>query len=149
MTPGLLWRRLRGMLGTSIMWAGAWALAGLLVGGAFWLSGASVFALAGPRWLRAWAEIGAVTGAVSGAAYSLVVMAAERRGDFRAITPLRFGALGAVTGGVVTALIFGQSLPFGLIGAAIGLVSGGGSVIVARRTLPAPRSMVRPLPPAA
>jgi hypothetical protein len=149
MTQRLLWRRVRGLVGTSIMWGGAWALAGVVIGGVFWLSGASVFSLTGPRWLWVWAEVGAVTGAVSGGVFSLAVMTLERRGDFGVITPFRFGVLGAVTAGLVTAIGFAEPLLFGLIGAAIGFFCGSGSVIVARRALSAPRSTVSSLPPAA
>ncbi len=101
MTLGLLWRRARGLIGTSIIWAGAWGLVGLLVGGVFWLSGATLLSLAGAQWLWVWGEVGVVTGAVSGSAFSLAVMALERRGDLSVITPFRFGTLGAVTGGLV------------------------------------------------
>jgi hypothetical protein len=147
MTLGTLWRRVRGLLGNSVVWGVAWALAGLVVGGVFWLTGASFFSLTGPRWLWVWAEVGAVTGAVSRGAFSLAVITLERRGDFRAITPFRFGVLGAVAAGLVMA-IGSAPLLVGLTGGAIGFLCGSGSVIVARRALPAPRSTVSVLPPA-
>ena len=142
---GVLWRRLRGLIGTSIVWAGAYALVGLAVGAVFWLGGQTLFELRGPRWLMLWAEVGALTGALSGGAFSLAVMALERRGDFSAITPLRFGALGAVTAGIVMTLL-SQAVPWGLVGAAIGLICGGGSVVVARRAL-LPGSTTSSTPP--
>jgi len=152
MTLGLLWRRVRGLIGTCLLWGGAWGLGGLVVGGVFWIGGASwpLFSLAGPQWLWVWGEIGAVTGAVSGGAFSLAVMTLERRADFSVVTPFRFGVLGAVTAGLVTAITFSlQPLLFGSIGAAIGFFCGGGSVMVARRALPAPQSTASSLPPAA
>ncbi len=148
MTLGTLWRRVRGLLGTSVVWGGAWALVGLVVGGVLWLTGASVFSLTGPRWLWVWAEVGAVTGAVSGGAFALAVIALERRGDLRVITPFRFDVLGAVAGGLVMAITSGPLL-LGLVGGAMGFVCGSGSVIVARHALRAPRATESTLPPAA
>jgi len=143
-----LWRRLRGLLGTAIVWAGAYALAGLAVGAVFWVSGQTWFGLGGAGWLTLWAEVGAVTGAISGGAFSLAVMAVERRGNFSVITPFRFGVLGALTAGIVLAIAFDQSLLFGLIGGAMGFVCGSGSVVAARRALPAPESPMKSMPPA-
>jgi len=143
-----LWRRLRGLLGTAIVWAGAYALAGLAVGAVFWVSGQTWFGLGGAGWLTLWAEVGAVTGAISGGAFSLAVMAVERRGNFSVITPFRFGVLGALTAGIVLAIAFDQSLLFGLIGGAMGFVCGSGSVVAARRALPAPESPMNAMPPA-
>lgn len=142
-----LWRRLRGLLGTAIVWAGTFAVVGLVVGAVFWVSGETWFRLGGPAWLRVWAEVGAITGAISGGAFSLAVMAVERRGDFSVITPFRFGMLGALTAGIVLAILFEQSLLFGLIGGAMGFVCGSGSVVVARRALPPPESPLRSIPP--
>jgi hypothetical protein len=137
------------MLGTALVWAGAYALVGLAVGAVFWVSGTTWFVLGGPGWLGAWAEVGAITGAISGGVFSLTVMALERRGDFSLITPLRFGTLGALTAGIVMAIIWSpQSILFGSIGAAIGFACGSGSVIVARRALPAPQSPMKSIPSA-
>lgn len=144
-----LWRRLRGLFGTAIVWAGAFALVGLAVGAVFWASGETWFGLGGAGWLTLWAEVGAVTGAISGGVFSLAVMAVERRGNFSLITPLRFGAIGALTAGIVAAIIWSpQATLFGSIGAAIGFVCGSGSVVVARRALPAPESPMQSIPPA-
>ena len=143
----VLWRRLRGLIGTAIVWAGAWTLVGLGVGAAFWLSGQTLFSFGGPAWLWLWAQVGAVSGAISGGVLSLAVMVVERRGDFSAITPFRFGILGGVTAGIVLAVVSApESLTYGLIGAAIGFVCGSGSVIVARRALLPPGSTAKSLP---
>ena len=131
-----LLRRLRGLVGTAIVWAGAYAIVGLGVGAVFWASGATFFGFGGPAWVWAWTEVGAVAGAISGGAFSLAVMALERRRDFSAITPLRFGSLGAVTAGIVFGVLSSPEwLVFGLAGAALGFICGSGSVIVARRAL--------------
>lgn len=140
-----MWRRLRGLLGTALVWAGTWTVVGLLVGAGFWLSGTTFFSLRGSGWLVLWAEVGAITGALSGAAFSLALMWLERRREFSTITPLRFGAFGAVTAGsVMAALSYPEWLVFGSIGALMGFVCGSGSVVVARRALSPPAT---PLPP--
>ena len=129
-------RRLRGLAGTAIVWAGAYALVGFVVGAVFWATGATFFGLSGVAWTWLWARAGAVAGAISGGAFSLAVMALERRRDFSAITPLRFGSLGAVTAGIVIGVLSApEGLVFGLAGAALGFICGSGSVIVARRAL--------------
>lgn len=144
-----LWRRLRGLLGTAIVWAGTFAVVGLVVGAVFWVSGETWFGLGGAGWLTVWAEAGAITGAISGGAFSLSVIALERRGNFSAITPFRFGTLGALTAGIVMAIVWSPySLLFGSIGAAIGFICGSGSVVVARRALPPPGSPMRSIPTA-
>jgi len=131
----------RGLIGTAITWAGAFALVGLGVGVGFWVTGQTLFNFGGAGWLWLWAEVGAVSGAISGAAFSLAVMAVQRRGDFRSISPFRFGLLGAVAAGTVIAILAApESLLYGLIGAGMGFVCGSGSVMVARRALlPPPR----------
>lgn len=131
-----IWRRVRGLIGTAIVWAGAFALIGLGVGAGFWVTGQTLFDFGGAGWLWLWAQVGAITGGISGAAFSLTVMAVERRGDFRIISPFRFGLLGAVAAGTVVAIMAApQSLVYGLIGAGVGFVCGSGSVLVARRVL--------------
>ena len=119
-----------------MLWAGAFALVGLGVGAGFWMTGQTLFSFGGAGWLWLWAQVGAVSGAISGAAFSLAVMAVERRGDFRTIGPFRFGLLGAVAAGSVIAIMAApQSLLYGLIGAGMGFVCGSGSVVIARRAL--------------
>lgn len=131
-----VWRRVRGLIGTAILWAGAFSLVGLGVGAGFWATGHTFFDLGGAGWLWLWVQVGAVTGGISGAAFSLAVMAVERRGDFRIISPFRFGLLGAVAAGSVIAIMAAPaSLVYGLIGAGVGFVCGSGSVLVARRAL--------------
>lgn len=134
-----LWRRLRGLVGTVLVWAGAWTLAGLGVGLGFWISGTTFFGLGGIGWLPVWAEVGAIAGAISGGAFSLAVMALDGRREFSAIRPFRFGVLGALTAGLVLAIMAEWSLTYGLIGAAICFTCGSGSVVVARRALLPPR----------
>lgn len=132
----LIWRRVRGLIGTAITWAGAFALVGLGVGAGFWVTGQAIFDFSGAGWLWLWAQVGAVSGAISGAAFSLAVMAVERHGDFRIISPFRFGLLGAVAAGIVFAIMAApESLTYGLIGAGMGFLCGSGSVVVARRAL--------------
>jgi hypothetical protein len=144
----LLWRRLRGLLGTAIVWAGTWSLVGLAIGAGFWVSGERFFGLGGSEWIWLWARAGALAGALSGGAFSLGVMALDRRGDFSAITPFRFGLLGAITAGLVTAFLTGWIPIYALIGASTGFVCASGSVFVARRALLPPQSAVRFVPPA-
>jgi hypothetical protein len=111
------------------------------VGAAFWATGQTIFNWGGAGWLWLWVQVGAVSGAISGAIFSLAVMAVERRGDFRIISPFRFGLLGAVAAGTVIAFMAApESLTYGLIGAGMGFLCGSGSVVVARRALlpPAP-----------
>jgi hypothetical protein len=132
----VVWRRVRGLIGTAVTWAGVFALVGLGVGAGFWVTGQTLFDFGGAGWLWLWAQVGAVTGGISGAAFSLTVMAVERRGDFRIISPFRFGLLGAVAAGTVVAIMAApESLTYGLIGAGMGFLCGSGSVVVARRAL--------------
>lgn len=150
MRLGLLMRRIRGLIGASIVWAGAWSIVGVLVGGLLWLRGTIfIFSNPGVDWLRIGAEAGAITGALCGAGFSIAVMLVERRGDFRAITPFRFGVVGAVTAGLVTGLVWEQTLFFGVIGVAVGFLCGSASVALARRGLPASREPAGSFPPAA
>ena len=129
-------RRLRGLVGTAIVWAGAYALVGFVVGAVFWATGTTLFGFGFVAWTWLWAKASAVVGAISGGAFSLAVMALERRRDFSAITPMRFGSLGAVTAGIVIGVLSSPEwLVFGLAGAALGFICGSGSVIVARRAL--------------
>lgn len=144
-----VWRRVRGLIGMAITWAGAFALVGLGVGVGFWVSGQTIFDFGGAGWLWLFAKVGALTGAISGAAFALGVMAVERRGDFRIISPFRFGLLGAVAAGTVIAIMAApESLTYGLIGAGMGFLCGSGSVIVARRALLPKSSDVPSIPPA-
>ena len=149
MNLGLVWRRVRGLIGMAIAWAGAFTLVGLVVGVGFWVSGQTLFDFGGAGWVWLWAEVGALTGAISGAAFALGVMAVERRGDFRIISPFRFGLLGAAAAGTVVAIMAAPEwLTYGLIGAGMGFLCGSGSVIVARRAL-LPKSSDVPSIPAA
>ena len=148
MTLDRLWRRFRGLLGTTIVWASAYALVGLGIGAWFWGSGETFLGFGGPAWLMVWAEGLAIAGAISGGVFSLAVMALERCGNFSAITPFRFGILGAIPAGTVMAIMAApQSILYGSIGGAMGLICGGCSVILARRALLPPPS-VRSIPPA-
>jgi hypothetical protein len=136
MKLGLFWRRVRGLIGTAIVWAGAFAVVGLGVGAGFWVTGQTLFSFGGAGWLWLWAQVGALSGAISGATFSLAVMVVERRGDFRIISPFRFGLLGAAAAGTVVAILAApESLTYGLIGAGMGFLAGSGSVYVARRAL--------------
>lgn len=149
MTFTSLWRRVRGLIGTAMVWAGAWALLGLAVGAVFWMKGTVFFSIAGSQWLGLCAEIASITGAVSGAGFALVVIVSERRGDLDILKPVRFGVLGALTAGLVTAWAFDWALTLGLVGGVIGAICGAGSVVVARLALPASKSTASSLPPAA
>ena len=144
-----LWRRVRGLIGTAVVWAGAWTLIGLAVGAAFWMKGTVFFSIAGAQWLLVCAEIASVTGAISGAGFALMVIASERRGDVDILKPVRFGVLGALVAGLVTAWGFDWSLTLGLVGGVIGATCGSGSVVVARLALPSSKSTANSIPPAA
>ena len=143
----MFFRRVRGLVGTAVTWGGAWALIGLGVGAAFWITGATVFSRHGPSWMLVWAEVGAFNGAISGAVFALAVMVSERRRQLDAIGALRFGILGAVTTGGLVALS-GAPLPTSAICSALGFLTGSGSAVVARRALPRSQAE-RSLPPAA
>jgi hypothetical protein len=149
MILGVLWRRLRGLLGTSVTWAAVWAVVGLGIGSVFWLSGASLHGLEGLGWLRLWGVVGLVTGAVVGVAFSFALMVLGRRGETQSLNPLGFGVVGAIAAGAITTFVFGAPVPAGLTGAIIGFLCGSGSIVLARRAWRLSGQSSTRLPPAA
>lgn len=107
-----MWRRLRGILGMSAVWAIAWAGTGLLIGVA------SVLTPFLP-WERFFDVFDAplpalgVPGAVGGAIFGVVLLAAARQQRFDQLSLPRFTALGAV-GGVLLSLVPEAMVALGL-----------------------------------
>ena len=149
MILGNVWRRLRGLLGTSVTWAGVWALIGLGIGSAFWLSGASLHGLEGLGWLWLWGVVGLVTGAVAGVGFSIALMVFGRRGEPQNLNPVGFGVVGALAAGAITTFVFKALVPAGLAGATIGFLCGTGSIALARRAWRLSGQSSTRLPPAA
>ena len=149
MIPGVLWRRLRGLVGTSVTWAAVWAVVGLGIGTIFWLGGASLHGLEGLGWLWLWGEVGLVTGAIIGGVFSLGVMVFGRRGETQSFNPVGFGIVGAVVAGGITTVVFRALVPFGLTGAVVGFLCGSGSIVLAQRAERLSAQSSTPLPPAA
>lgn len=129
-----LFRRLRGAAGLALAWAVSWGVTAVLIGApvtylvtrivgypARFLDLASAFALAG-----------ALTGAVSGLAFALLLWATNRNRVTGELPDVRFGALGALPALAIGILLFNEA---GLIVATglFGLAAGTGSLHLAHR----------------
>jgi hypothetical protein len=104
-------RRLRGAIGMGV----TWAIGGALVGGVMELIANFVHGL---NVVDMWIPLFAMPGAVCGAVFSIVLGIAARRRKFEELSPVQFGAWGAVGGLAVSAL----GLAAGLGGAVLGSV---------------------------
>lgn len=123
---GLL-RKVRGVIGNGLLWAGAWIVGKVSVLGA----GALLSGLGIP-WslLPAVIASAAVTGFMNGVLFSAVFAVVNRRRSLAEIPPFRTGLLGLTVGAVLpvvqvaTAAALGLAIPASAI--AFGLVVGGG-----------------------
>jgi hypothetical protein len=136
-------RRARGVAVTAILWAAAWGLVGIALGVLLWAftgphADPGAVVLGAARW---WATLGAV----GGAAFALVLTAAERRApSLHALSAGRIARWGAFGGAVPPLLLLpvlwaahSGALGFGALfvplGAALGAGSAAGSLGLARR----------------
>ena len=155
-------RRARGVVTTALLWAAAWGLVGLALGGLLWAftgphpsRGALVLVTA--RW---WATLGAV----AGAAFALALSAAERRArSLDALSAGRVARWGALGGAALPLLLLplfwaahrgalGVGVSLVPLCSALGAASAAGSLRIARRApgrLPAPGTRPRLASPGA
>ena len=148
----MIWRRLRGLLGTLATWAGVGALLGLLIFAirydAWRLPTASAEQLR--RWLRllvSWELAASLWGALGGLTFSLAVWIGARTDDPRRLSPRRMAIWGALAGATLPAglyiarLLQGGSAYFptlfivGSLGAIAGAGVGAGVSWLLRRAL--------------
>ena len=130
-------RWLRGILGTSVLWAAAWIPLGLVVtciwvavenNGSIPLSAIPYLAAAFAKW-----------GAVSGAGFGVMLSIAEARGSVGTLKPGRIAAWGAIGAGLLTLSMplviagFNASVLTTVIGAGLGALCAGGTLVAARR----------------
>ena len=124
-------QRLRGALGTALVWAAGWSGAGI------------VFALMGlfgnlvPAEYAVFAGVFAAMGFVSGAAFSAVLAITEGRRRFDEMSLPRFAGWGAV-GGVLLQLVMvglGESTSVVMVGLSALMAAGSaaGSLVLARK----------------
>lgn len=136
-----LLRRIRGIVGNALTWSAAWGVVG-----------AAIYAVAATTWnLPAGAPVGgmiltgalflAIYGFIAGGAFSLVLLAAERKRTLHQLSPRRvavWGGLGSLLMAVAPLVSFGFTSDLGvfLLGTGLlGAVSAAGSLSVARRGL--------------
>ena len=124
-------RRLRGAVGTALVWASGWAGTGLL------LSLTGLFGSLAAVEYVVFAGVFAVMGFISGAAFSSILAIAERSRTFDQMSLPRFAGWGAV-GGILLQLVFvalGQGTGPILLAmcALLGSGSAAGSLALARR----------------
>ena len=127
-------RRSRGVLVTAVSWALLWLPVGLLD---VLIEGAPPECLYCPsNWLVLFLGIWSLTGAVSGAAFAVVLMIAERRHSLAELSMLRIASWGAIGAAVVPVAFLAMALAeYGLEDVAwvrsalvIGLATGLGAV---------------------
>ena len=152
-----MFRRLRGMFGTALVWGGAWGITGAIV--RISTMGGVLKHILDPHFtrpatrlvLRIAAQAGiscAITGALSGWAFAAALTALERRRNLHTISVARvtlWGALGSVGFWYGLRLIpmslsqfmilRGHAFSMAVAGI-LGAVSAGGSVVLARRGMP-------------
>jgi len=125
-----LLRKIRGIVGTGLTWAGAWIGLGAVLGVVAGFPLTSVFRLALSN---------SIGGFIAGASFALILSVAERKRTLDDLSLRRVALWGAVGGVVVTSipLLFGTPLAFLLgpllINGGIGASLASGSVVMARR----------------
>ena len=127
-------KRIRGAVGTALLWAAGWSGVGLV----FALLG--LFGTLAPAEYAVFAGVFAVMGFISGAAFSAVLGIAEGRRTFDEMSLPRFAGWGAL-GGVLLQLVMvglGQPISVVMIGLSALMASGSaaGSLALARRADP-------------
>jgi hypothetical protein len=137
-----LLRRIRGILGTALTWATGWAVAGAVwMGIVFLVEGFPPEAFAASMILGGVILLG-IYGFLAGVAFSLVVLAAERRRTFHQLTLRRVSAWGGLGTILMFAVPVALSTPSVLVKgitllviALLGAGSAAASLFVARRGL--------------
>ena len=124
-------QRLRGAVGTALVWAAGWSGAGVV----FALLG--LFGSLAPAEYAVFAGVFAMMGFISGAAFSAVLSITEGRRRFDEMSLPRFAAWGAV-GGVLLQLVMiglgqGAGIPMIVFSAFAGAGFASGSLALARR----------------
>ena len=140
----MIWRRLRGILGTLVTWAGVGALLGLLIFvvryDAWRLPMASAEQVR--RWLRllvTWELAASLWGALGGLTFSLAVWIGARTNDVRHLSPRRMAIWGALAGATLPAGLYVARLlkggspyfPTLFIVGSLGAIAGAGAGAVA------------------
>jgi hypothetical protein len=139
-------RRIRGIIGTMLVWAIPWALAGTALGLLLKLRGGyqyqrleTYLSLPGmPAWVGGpigfLATGGALVGAVNGLLFAIAVVAAHRRHrDVTSIPLWRFAGIGGVATGATAALVLHMPLVLAGAAAVLGAFSGAAILAVAQR----------------
>ena len=124
-------QRLRGAVGTALVWAAGWSAAGVV----FALLG--LFGSLAPAEYAVFAGVFAMMGFISGAAFSVVLSITEGRRRFDEMSLPRFAAWGAV-GGVLLQLVMiglgqGAGITMIVFSAFAGAGFASGSLALARR----------------
>jgi hypothetical protein len=142
-------RRMRGVIGTSLVWGGAWLLVGLAWGTYRAISISSAIDVRPPSGLTivgVTTAIWTVWGLASGAAFAVALTIAERRQSLDGLSMLRVALWGAIGANVVPVIFLGVIMasdgdtdllgPFAVIAlvcALIGAVAAASTLAVARR----------------
>jgi MFS family permease len=104
-----MWRRLRGVAGTALVWAATWTVGYAPFALEQWRPGGWEHPRL-PLWvLGAFLLIGTIWGLVSGATFALLLTAAERRNGWERLRNRRVALWGAL-GGVAPALALGIAI---------------------------------------
>ena len=124
-------QRLRGMVGTALIWAAGWSGAGIV----FALLG--LFGALAPAEYVVFAGVFAAMGFISGAAFSAVLAIVEGRRRFDEMSLPRFAVWGAVGGVVLQLVMVGLGQPTSLVMVVLSALmasgSATGSLALARR----------------
>ena len=114
-------KRIRGAVGTALMWAVAWCGTGIL------LALLGLFGTLAPVDYALFAGVFAIMGFIGGAAFSTVVAIGEGRRRFDEMSLLRFAAWGALGGGLMQLVLFGLGQPTSIATVGLFVLMGSGS----------------------
>jgi hypothetical protein len=134
-------RRLRGLLGTALLWAMAWGMAGVVLGFIVALADVGNFILVAPDAMSFVGFVMGVYGAVGGLVFASVMMLLERRRRLEDLSLRRVAAWGAIGGmGLPAAVIAAAPIPIALgtfgglaVTGALGAACSAGTLALARR----------------
>jgi len=132
----LVLRRLRGTAGTMLTWSVGGGILGAIGGAAIWLGVRLVNgdAMHLPSLVLGMGLVGAIVGAVSGLAFALSLLVAERRRSFEELRAWRTGALGSASA-LAMGWLVSRDPTFAAICATLGFGAAATSLVVARRAL--------------
>jgi hypothetical protein len=128
--------RIRGAVSLALTWAVTWGAAAGLVGGAItsavlWTNG---FSPPYPELVGAFALAGALSGAVSGLGFAVIVAGMGRRRTLAELSARRLGLLSALPALAIGAMLFGVNEPLFILGTGLfGFAAGTGTLTLARR----------------